>query len=73
MCCLKESCFKGEKQLKVKDNNHRKAVSVSKLILIIVLGILCQFFVVRQAYAGGEQLYFDQWGNLRMTTYDMVP
>lgn len=70
--CRKESCFKGEKQLNVKkNNNNRKAMSVVRFVLAMALGVLCQLFAVRVTEAG-EQLYFDEWGNLRMTTYDRI-
>lgn len=51
---------------------NRRLKSVYKVVLALVLGIVCQFFVMQKTYAGGEQLYFDEWGNLRMTTYDRI-
>lgn len=58
------------KEILSKKNKNLRLVF--RFILVLTLGIICRFSEPQQVWAGGEQLYFDEWGNLRMTTYDRI-
>lgn len=56
---------------KENKSKRRRAKSFLKVFLALMIGLFCQLFVVDKTEAG-EQLYFDEVGNLRMTTYDRI-
>lgn len=60
------------------ENNKSKALSLhgigrGRFLLGILMAVCCRLFVCGgHVTEAGEQLYFDTWGNLRMTTYDRI-